>query len=311
MIFDNESFANNYKKFHDDGIFKYHDVFLEKYTDDGAYVSRGLDGTKNIVKYNDDKLVELLIEEVYLEDDEEETTECISTTLYNYYDNDKKNFGYTVDIDLSIIDHSTGVEEFIGNDKSFYKNTFDGKLLVRLESNLGYFEEMEYKDGLMISKKDSKNPHQYYSYNEHDMITSLVSGNYETVYEYDDNQQMVHMLSLKNGVVQQGIQYTYNADGLLKSIVDLDDNYEEYEYDMNGRMVGIVLDDICMSIEYDENGHVSNVCYDNGYVEEWDFRADGVLISYGDNEGEVFINDVVHYAEMNATTTFPLNNTVH
>jgi YD repeat-containing protein len=310
MIFDNESFANNYKKFHDDGTFKYHDVFLEKYIEDGAYVSRGLDGTKNIVKYNDDKLVELLIEELYLEDDESDVTECISTTLYNYYDSDKKNFGYTVDIEVSYLDQSTGVEHFVGNDKSFYKNTFDGNLIVKSESNLGYYEEMEYTDGLIISKKDSKNPHQYYEYNEDNMLSSLISGNYETVYEYD-NKQLVHMLKLKNNVVQQGIQYSYNDEGLLKSIVDLDDNFEEYEYDMNGRIVGIVLNDICMSMEYDEHGHLSNVFYDNGYVEEWDFRVDGVLISYGDNEGEVFINDVVHYNEMDASTTFPMNNTVH
>jgi hypothetical protein len=311
MIFENESFANNYKKFHDDGVFKYHDIFLEKYIEDGAYVTRGLDGTKNVVRYNDDNLVELLIEELYMEDDESDVTECISTTLYNYYDNDNKNFGYVVDIEMTYFDHDTGLENFIGLDKSFYKNTFDDGLLVKVESNNGYFENMEYSDGLMISKKDSKNPHQYYEYNDNGLISVLISGNYETIFEYDEEDRLTHTVKIKNGEIQHSMQYTYNNEGLLKSINDFDDNYEEYSYDMNGRMSGIILNDMSLSIEYDSDGHLSNVYYDNGYVEEWDFRADGVLISYGDNEGEVFINDAVHYAAMDASTTFPLNNTVH
>lgn len=311
MIFDNESFANNYKKFHDDGLFKYHDVFLEKYIEDGAYITRGLDGTKNIVKYNENNLIELAIEETYLEDDEEETTECISTSIYNYFDKDNKVFGYSVDIEMTFFDHSTGIEHFIGSDKSFYKNTYDDNNLVQVESNSGYYEEMEYLGNLMISKKDNKNPYQFYSYNDNDMITSIVSGNYETLFEYNDDNKLISTVKLKNDDVLYSIDYFYDEDGLLTTVTDLDENFEEYEYDEDGRMVGIMMNDTCMYIEYDKNGHVSNVYYENGYVEEWDFRADGVLISYGDNEGEVFINDVVHYTEMNASTTFPMNNTVH
>lgn len=312
MIFDNENFSKNYKEFHDDLKFKYHDVFLEKYvSDDGSFISRGLDGTKNVVRYNDDKLVELLVEEIYLEDDEKETTECISTAIFNYYDKDNKNFGYTADIELTYFEHSTGVEHYIGNDKSFYTNTYDDTLLVKVESNTGYTEEMIYEDDLLVVKKFSNKPHEYYSYNSQKLLTSVVSGNYETLFEYDENDRLLHTLKLKNEDVEFGMRYSYTSEGLLLGVVDLDDNFEEYVYDDNGRMTAIYLNDMYMEIEYDKHGHLSTVTYDNGYVEEWDFRADGVLISYGDNEGEVFINDVVHYTEMNAATTFPMNNTVH
>ena len=311
MIFDNDSFAKNYKKFHDDGIYKYHDVFLEKYMEDGAYITRGLDGTKTIVKYTDDNKVELLVEENYYEDEEDETTECITTSIYNYYDKDDKNFGYTVDIEMTYFDHSTGLEHYIGNDKTFFKNTFENDLIVKLEGNTGYWEEMEYENGLLTVKKDSKNPHKYYQYDENGFITSLVTGNYETIFEYDANTNLSNILHLKNGEVFTGMEYTYSEDGLLQYIEDLDSNFEEYVYDDNGRIIKIYMNDMYMDIDYDNNGHLNTVIYDNGYVEEWDFRADGVLISYGDNEGEVFINDVVHYTEMNASTTFPMNNTVH
>jgi len=311
MIFDNDSFAKNYRKFHDDEIFKYHDVFLEKYIENDTYVTRGLDGTKNIVKYNDDKDVELLVEENYYEDDEEGTTECITTSIYNYYDKDRINFGYTVDIEITYFDHSTGIEHYIGNDKSFYKNTYEDGLLVKLESNTGYWEEMEYENGLVTVKHDSKNPHKYYQYNDNSMITSLVTGSYETIFEYIEDNHLSNIVHLKNGEVLHGMSYAYSDDGLLKYIEDLDDNYEEYEYDMNGRIVKIFMNDMYMDITYDNNGHLKTVEYDNGYKEEWDFRADGVLISYGDNEGEVFINDVVHYNEMDNHSSFPISSTVH
>ena len=157
-----------------------------------------------------------------------------------------------------------------------------------------------------------------YNYDRNDNLTSEVNAlNHTTSYGYDANDNLTSITNAKNGVISMSYdnatdwltsvqfagaqkQYSYNADGTLKTFTKPDgttlsstydalgrvkaDGVNQYDYDSNHRLSSVKKDGKTLALSYDGFNRVKSVSYDDfsgntvGY--EYDKNGNVTMMKY-------------------------------